>query len=187
MKSKVLKILIILSVSAILGCSSATKWPEFSGFLKDYKRMHRSPEFEEFFIIRHSDKRVTDYSQFMIDPVVVYLTPNADAYNANPDKLKRIALKFHSQIKDALGARYAVVNSPGKGVLRLRVAITDVFNVKSRDPKGLLEVEFIDTHTKKPVAAIIATDKGFVFSEFAIFLKNKLSELTRGIKVYTTE
>lgn len=181
-------ILCIFMLTTLIGCASTSNWPEFSGFLGDYQGMYRSSEIEGIFIIKHKAKNVDTYKKFLVDPVTIQLTPDAEAYDMERKDLERIARSFRSDIKRALQKNYTVVESPGAGVLRVRVAITDILKDKGDDSSvGIIEADFIDTQTKERVAAVLTSAKGMVLSEWAGLLKSRLEFLDSETRVYKFE
>ena len=186
-KGKV-SIISALLLFVISGCSSTTNWPQFSGFLDDYTGMHRSSEIEGVFLIKHGTKNVNDYSKFLVGPVNIRLTPDAKAYSMSKTELEKIARSFRNDIIRALKTNHTVVNKPGKGVLLVHVAITDILKSgSSGSAKGIVEAAFIDTSTKERIAAVLTSDKGMYFDEWAGILRDRLHYLNSATKVYKFE
>lgn len=73
-------------------------------------------------------EKLTQYKQFIIDPVIVHFSPNAKGTAIDPAELKEMSDYFHAQVVKALSKtkRYQVVTAPGSGVARVRIAITDI-------------------------------------------------------------
>jgi|GEM_PF-6634079 len=175
---------ILLSCIIFGGCQSIPSWPESSGFLESYTGMHYSDELKDFLIFTHRDKKVADYSKFLVDPVVAYLNPGARAYHADPAELKKITDTLYVQIVSALQKHGAVVGAPGEGVLRVKVAITDIYNLESDAAKrGLLEAEFVDTRTRECIFSMMAAKRGIAFSEFGELLGEKLKEVKSETRI----
>jgi len=169
----------------LAGCQTTSQWPQLTGFLDSYAGMYRSSEIEGVFVIKHKEKNVNDYTKFLVDPVTIQLTPDAKAYTMERKDLERIARSFRSDIKRALAKNYTVVESPGPGVLQLRVAITDILKQSSSgSSKGIVEVEFIDTRTKERIAAVVTSSKGMFLDEWASTLKGRLDYLNSETKIY---
>ena len=62
----------------------------------------------------------------MIDPVVVHLSANSAGKYVDPQRASEMAQYMQDTLVTALQDRYAIVDQPGNGVLRIRFAITDV-------------------------------------------------------------
>jgi hypothetical protein len=185
MSSKIINTLLFVLLAGFVGCTSISNWPEFSGFLDDYRGMYRSSEIEGLFVIKDGDKNVNDYEKFIVDAVTVQFTPNAIAYNMNENELERTVESFRRDIIAALEEKYTVVENPGAGVLRVSVAVTDILKNKgSSSSVGIIEAKFIDTQTRKRVAAVLTSDEGMILKEWAALLKDRLSYLDSETKVY---
>lgn len=178
----------IFLVTTLIGCTSVTEWPDYSGFIDNYTGLSPRSDLEEFLIKTTPAMDIKNYSKFMIDPVTVYLIPNAKAYSADPGKLKFVALDFQKDIRNALSQHYDIVQTPGPGTIRLRVAITDIIDIKANTPsKGLIEAEFIDTETGETIAVVLTSNKGMRFKEWAANLPARLVAFSAEEKIYTFE
>jgi len=178
-------ILFVLLLTVIVGCATISKWPQQSGFLDSYAGMYRSNVIKGVFVIKHQSKNVNDYSKFLVDPVAVRLTPDAKAYKMAKSKLERIARQFRQNVILALQVNNTVVENPGAGVIRVRLAITDVLaNISGSSPKAIVEAEFVDTLSNERIAAVITSNKGMSLDKWVGLLKNKLDYLNRETKIY---
>ena len=158
------------------GCS--TPMPTQSGFLGDYPRMRPSPRISGAWGWWHPRKRISDYLKIMIDPVTVFLHPQAQSRGVNPDELKELADYFRDQMASRIlsSGKYEIVHAAGPGVLRIRAAITDVqpskvllnvIPVVGTTGVGVggasMEAECLDTESGERILAVIATRKGDPF------------------------
>ncbi len=150
----------------VLGGCSTTPMPVHSGFLGDYPRMRPSPRISGAWGWWNSQKRISDYLKIMVDPVTVFLHPEAKSRGVNPDELQELADYFRDEMVSRIlsSGKYEIVRRAGPGVLRIRAAITDV------QPKTVLgvggasvEVECLDTESGERVLAVIATRKADPF------------------------
>jgi len=152
--------------------------PAQSGFLGDYPRMRPSPRISGAWGWWHPRKRISDYLKIMIDPVTVFLHPQAQSRGVNPDELKELADYFRYQMVSRIlsSGKYEIVHAAGPGVLRIRAAITDVqpskvlLNVTpvvGATGVGVggasMEAECLDTESGERILAVIATRKGDPF------------------------
>jgi hypothetical protein len=104
-----------------------TESKEVSGFLGDYSGLYPDPKNGDLLIYEKSKDVLKDYHKFTIDPVTIYLLPEAAQSGIDPDDLDRLAHKFHDTIVDELTkGGYEVVSEPGRGVLDVHLAITNV-------------------------------------------------------------
>jgi hypothetical protein len=113
------------------------------------------------------------YRKFLIDPVVVHFAPKAKGSAIDPAGLKELTDYFNDNAIKELSKNYQVVGKPGPGVLRIRVAITQIsetipiLNIHPGTKltgAGLggasMEAEAIDTISGKRVAAVTETETG---------------------------
>jgi len=100
---------------------------QVSGFLGDYSGLYPDPKNGDLLIYQKSKDTLKNYRKFIIDPVTVYLLPEAQDRGIDPDDLDRLARYFTDAITDQLvEADYEVVTDPGPGVAELQIAITNV-------------------------------------------------------------
>jgi hypothetical protein len=97
-----------------------------TGFLKDYSKLKPHPEVEGRFRYLNPKMNVGDYSKFIVDPVVLQLSKEGKEEEIDQEDLNEQVTFFHKTLVEKLETDYRVVNSPGKGVARLRVAITHI-------------------------------------------------------------
>jgi Protein of unknown function (DUF3313) len=99
-----------------------------SGFLGDYSGLYPDPKNGDLLIYEKNKDVLKTYHKFLIEPITVYLLPEAEDRGIDPDDLDRLARYFTDAITDELMSsdRYEVVTEPGPGVLDVRLAITNV-------------------------------------------------------------
>ena len=75
-----------------------------------------------------------NYDRFIVDPVTLYVLPEAQGRALDPDDLKLMAHDCRQALVDELqsSGRYKVGADPGPGVLHLRAALTDVEPTRAR-------------------------------------------------------
>jgi hypothetical protein len=66
------------------------------------------------------------YTQFMLDPLVIWPSPQSTYGGLDASTAWRLARAFEDQMRQALAGGYKIVDRPGPGVLRLRAALTDI-------------------------------------------------------------
>ncbi len=116
------------SLGEVQAQSTRTRISRYSGFLGDYSKLKRSRQLKGAMSYENPSKKLGHYDKFIIDLVVVHFAPNAKGIGVDPIKVQQVADYFHRELWLALSMRmrYQVVNTPGPGVLRLRMAITDI-------------------------------------------------------------
>ena len=109
----------------ISGCGTTPETAR-TGFLKDYSKLTPHPEEEGRFRYINPKMNVGDYSKFIVDPVVLQLSKEGKEEEIDQEDLNEQVTFFHGKILEELGKDYQIVNKPGKGVARIRVAITHI-------------------------------------------------------------
>lgn len=159
--------LVFSGLFLIMGCSTM-KTPK-SGFLQDYSEFQVDPKDKS---LLWYEKEGTDWKRFgklMIDPVVVYLHPQARNRAIQPEELEKLTRYFRETVIDEVEDEYPVVDTAGSDVLRIRAAITDVIPVKPvtnvlaaaiigipLDMGGAaIEAEFLDSETGERLGAVV--------------------------------
>ncbi|UCD56892.1 MAG: DUF3313 domain-containing protein [Candidatus Hydrogenedentota bacterium] len=168
------------------GCASSPK-VERSGFLSDYSGLEPGPKGGAEMAYVKSGIDWSSYDSVLIEPVVVWYSPNADYQGIHPRELVELADYFEQALVENLEDKYAIVGRPGPGVLRVRVAITNVepsnptmdtvsavvpqMRLVSAAKKGVtgthmyvgeasMEAEIYDSQTNERLAAAIDTRAG---------------------------
>ncbi len=156
----------------ISGCGTTPETAR-TGFLKDYSKLQAHPEIEGRFRYLNPKMNVGDYSKFMVDPVVLQLSKEGKEEEIDQEDLNEQVTFFHKTLVEKLETGYRVVNSPGKWVARLRVAITHIdktnpaLNIHPGTKltgAGLggagMEAELIDSVTGETIGSAIDFQKG---------------------------
>jgi hypothetical protein len=99
-----------------------------SGFLSNYAELQPDPKNPDLLIYWKNKDAFKTSTKLMIDPVVVYLLPEAQQRAIDPADLDKLAQTFTQAIKSELtnSGVYEVVTEPGPGILEVRIAITNV-------------------------------------------------------------
>lgn len=161
-------------LSGIAGCGTTA---QNSGFLSDYSQLKPSKVVKGAMDYRNPKLRLEKYSKFILEPYRVHFAANADGTSIDPAQLKNLVDYFQSESVKALSKRYKVVNRPGPGVARIRVAITSITKTKpvvNNLPQGKLlgvglggasmEAEAFDSQTGERLVAIVESKEGEHFS-----------------------
>ena len=149
--------------------SSCAKAPPHSGFLQDYATLQQDPGDKSLFWYEVPDVDWKKYPKLMIDPVVVYLHPEAKNRQIDPEALSELTEYFRNAVIEEVQDAYPVVERPAPDVLRIRAAITDIIpanpliNATMVVAVGLpvdmggasMEAEFLDSVTNKPLVAVV--------------------------------
>ncbi len=137
---------------AACGCSAPEK-PKTVGFLSDYS--HLRPETKTRSRYLPPDNRLIQYTQFIVDPVMVYLDKETAAKVGQDAQLEELALYLHAALVKALEPRYRVTTTPGPGTARLRTALTHLKTSAPFSPGDMaVEAELLDSQTGEQLFAI---------------------------------
>jgi hypothetical protein len=113
---------------ALQGC--ATPAGDRSGFLPPNVAFGPAPDGSGAEVYRRpglTRAEAARYTRFMIDPVMIWYSPQSDFKGIFPDELKAITDYFRATAVRHLQDRYPVVAEPGPGVVRIRTAIVDMY------------------------------------------------------------
>ncbi len=170
---KIVMACLLVSLMPVLLSGCAGTETARTGFLKDYSKLQPHPDIDGRFRYLNPNMNVGDYSKFIVDPVILSLSKEGKEEEIDQEDLNEQVTFFHQKIVEELGKDYQIVNSPGKGVARLRVAITHidktnpVLNIHpgtKLSGAGLggagMEAELIDSVTGETIGSVIDFQKG---------------------------
>lgn len=152
--------LLALAVAAAGCAATATTGP--SPFLGRAIAYRSAPDGSGALVYRKPGFEPGDgarYKRFMIDPVLVWYSPESSYKGIFPDELKAITDYFRTTTVAHLQDRYPVVAEPGPDVVRIRAAI-------------------VDLHRENPIHLYQFTPVGIVFS--GVKAAAGLDEITRA-------
>ncbi len=163
---------VALMVSGLTACGSTAV--KQSGFLQNYGQLKADPKFDDALRFQATDVNLASYSAMVVDPVVVHFSPDADGNTIDPTRLKEVTDYFDEAISKTLpklGLKKTTQSGPG--VLRLRVAVTNISEtvpIANIHPamklSGLglggaaMEAEIVDSVSGKRVIAIVESRQG---------------------------
>ena len=129
-----------------------------SGFLGDYYlKLQPDPKNSDLLIYWKSDDVLKNANKFILDPVLVYLLPEAQQRAIDPEQLAKLTQYFSKAIKDDLthSGTYQIVTKPGSGVVVLRLALTNVEPAGAGENAGLKGAEIAATHAVAPGVSLL--------------------------------
>ncbi len=128
-----------------------------SGFLGDYySKLQPDPANSDLLTYWKNPDVLKDSGKFILEPVIVYLLPEAQQRGIDPEQLAKLTQYFTKAIKDELkSGHYDLVTQPGPGVMVLRVAITNVEPDRGKENAALKGAEIAATHAVAPGAALL--------------------------------
>ena len=96
-----------------------------SGFLADYSILRQGGEGEAALVYWDEDADFSAYNNIIIDPVTIWLAKGSALTKVSPQERTQLANEFHAAIHKALSEDFQIVDQPGPGTMRVRVALTD--------------------------------------------------------------
>jgi hypothetical protein len=165
--SQFVRLSLLVSLLLLMGLTTQAQDPskqqeqllsEESGFLGDsYSKLQPDPKNANLLSYWKNKDVFKTSSKFILDPVTVYLLPEAQKRGIDPEQLAQLAQYFTKAIKDELtgSGRYEVVTEPGPGVMVLRAAITNVEPTGGKENAALKGAETAATHAVAPGASLL--------------------------------
>jgi Protein of unknown function (DUF3313) len=96
------------------------------GFLSEPARLRPTPGGEGFLCWRQGDVNWKGYDKLMIERIKVYIAPSSSQNPIDPSDLKTLVDYFHGALVQNLKSQAQIVEAPGPGVLRIRLALTSL-------------------------------------------------------------
>ncbi len=130
----------------LTGCT--TTKPKYSGWLEtDYTKLKEDPEYPGAMFWIATDEVLKKYDKVMFDDVAIHIDPELgeDREKVDPEEINKMTSYFKESLTKEFSKDYEVVDRPGKGVVRMRTAITAVQLTK----KELKAYQFV------PVALVL--------------------------------
>ena len=112
-----------------LGCATTEKTRDFrySGFLKNYEQLQPGQSADDpILLYLNPDADWASYDKLMIDPVTIWRTMGSNLTSVPETELQQLADQLYWALRKAVEKEYEIVERPGRGVLRVRVALTEV-------------------------------------------------------------
>ncbi len=108
----------------LCACATPVSVSDQSGFLSDYSKLKRIDDS----MLQFVDEAAGDYSSFIIEPIVIAFRQAPGEQVFTDEELNELSAYFEEAAIDALSRDegYPIVKSPGPGVARIRIGITDV-------------------------------------------------------------
>jgi hypothetical protein len=128
-----------------------------SGFLGDlYPKLQPDPQNSDLLTYWKNSDVLKDSNKFILDPVIVYLIPQAQQRGIDPEQLAKLTQYFTKAISSELkSGHYKLVTEPGPGVMVLRVAITNVDPNGGGENAAVKGAEVAATHAVAPGVALL--------------------------------
>ena len=119
--------MLLIGVLLLAGCAaSGMKDVKQSGFLRDYSQLKPGGNDRAALVYIKTGVDFKKYDSVMFERVTVYLSPKAENRAIDPTVMKELTDYYQNALFNAVKDGYKVVDRPGPGVLRVRVAITEM-------------------------------------------------------------
>lgn len=162
----------------------AAESPPTSHFITDLPELKADPDRPGAYGWVSPDYRREDYGKVLFEPLTLYISPQSAEHGLDADAIKELSDQFRKTLIHELEPEIPVVGKPGKDVLLVRGAISNIHLVKksrglfSYTPIGLvaraaqsdsskfsirqaaIEVELIDSTTGKRLGVLIDRTPG---------------------------
>ncbi len=120
----------LLGGCATPGGSGTDATPAYADYLSHPDRLEPVAEGDSALIWIDPNVDFAKYDKFLIERIQVHLADDATYKAVDPTALKQMTDYFYNAIVKALGSPYKVVSKTGPGVLRVRIAITNLVPTK---------------------------------------------------------
>ena len=120
---------VIVMLCAVAAQAAA---PQMSGFLLNYPLMKPVQGEAGAWAWDSPEANLAAYDRVMFDPVEIWLAADSEYKGIAPDQMKVLSDSLISMITEELEPDFPVVTQPGPGVLRIRLALTNVKLKKKR-------------------------------------------------------
>jgi hypothetical protein len=164
----------VLAVACARG-PAALRPADTSGFLDDYSRLRPGPPEGATWAWRNPDARVADYDRILFEPVAIWRSGKRSLDAVPEDDLQRLAAEFQRAVGARLAADYRLVDAPGPGVLRIRLAIT-----AARQADRVLDVFTFDVPPEHRVPDTAQLDAATHALVVAAAIEGELSDSVSG-------
>ncbi len=125
---KTIRLLAVVLVALVLGGCAAggMKDVKKTGFINDYTKLKPGGDGNAALVYVDPTVDFSQYDKIMFERVTVMLSPDADYKVIDPALLKELTDYYQNALVNAVKGDYQIVDKPGPGVLRVRVAITGI-------------------------------------------------------------
>ena len=127
MKRGIYWLTVLLAGALLAGCAaSGMKDVQKTGFLSDYSQLKQGTGDQVALVYFKPGVDFKPYNKLMFDRFVVLLSDSAQFREIDPAMLKELTDYYQNAVFNAVKSGYEIVDQPGPGVMRIRVAITEL-------------------------------------------------------------
>jgi Protein of unknown function (DUF3313) len=128
---RALGILLLLLAYGCGGRPQVHPVQETSGFLDNYSFLREGAPGDVALVYRNPNADWSRYDAVLLEPVTLWRSGRNSLDPVPEDDLLRLVSAFQNALRQQLGAGFRLVDQPGPGVMRIRLAITDA---RASDP-----------------------------------------------------
>jgi hypothetical protein len=131
--SRIARLAVAVGAALWIGACATTEQAsdvEPSGFLKDYSKLRPGKGNQALLVYIDPDAHFAPYDRVLIDRVTIWHAPGSSIEKVSEEDLQRLAQRLHSALRSQFGHEFEIVEQPGPGTLRIRVAITEAVGSK---------------------------------------------------------
>lgn len=127
MKAVCSGMLAVATVALLASCTSTSQMrrTKATGFLGDYSQLHEGTGNEAQLVYIRPNVRWAAYDKVILDPITAYAIPGNPLADLPKEQLNALVGYLHAALGEQLGRNYKLVTTPGPGVMRVRVALTE--------------------------------------------------------------
>jgi len=120
-------LLLIVLIIMAGGCAKTqqVKSVEPSGFLGDYTQLEEGESGQALLIYINQNADFSAYDKIIIDSVTIWRGESSDLDDVPKEELSNLSHYLYSAVKEQLEADYRIVDQPGEGTMRIRLALTE--------------------------------------------------------------
>jgi hypothetical protein len=110
------------------GCATTeqTKKVELAGFLGDYSQLKKGGGERALLYYINPDANFADYDKVILDPVAIWRTKDSNLKKIPREELLNLGHYLYTAVRKQLQGDYAMVEKPGRGTMRIRLAFTEI-------------------------------------------------------------
>jgi hypothetical protein len=146
-----------------------------SGFLDDYSRLREGGSEQPSLVYRNPDTDWTRYDGILFEPVTIWRSGEGSLGDITEEDLQRLAAEFQTTVRARIGESYRLVDAPARGVMRIRLGITDA---NRSDP--VLDVYTFDVPPAHGVGGAEALDAGMRALVTAAAIEGEITDSVTG-------
>jgi hypothetical protein len=127
------RLLLVVALLFAVACAGRRAHPpaQVSGFLDDYSLLRPGGPDEVALIYRNPEAHWTSYDEVLLEPVTLWRSGRHSLDAVPESDLLRLVTDLEAAVRRHLGAGFRLVDEPGPGVMRIRLAITEA---RASDP-----------------------------------------------------